>query len=196
MSATVGRRPRRPPPSYRPGQLLAKLARDLPDHRLEPVGSGARSSARFVPHSPGGPVLEAAERTERHALMGVTKIEFSCRLGGEAGRQRLRLRHTGALRRRGLTVRPDGEVADRLLADADAISALMPLDFRWFELRQDDRGWLAATELMGASEVALRLPPTRSYVRLSADQRDALIASFEALQRVMGRHDEPPRGIL
>lgn len=180
-------RSRRPPASYRPGRLLGHIDRDLPDHRMEPITAHA---ARFTPVVTG-PVLVVSERPESHPLMGVTAGEFRVDLGGPTGDARIRLRHTGALRRSGVAgdVRRGGADAEaflaRVLGDAGFLAAVMPLDFTELTLRQDADGWHAVATLMGASEVAMRLPPTRSYVRLSADQRDALVATFTALARLV-----------
>lgn len=180
-------RTRRPPASYHPGRLLGHIDRDLPDHRMERIAANA---ARFTPVVTG-PVLVVKERTERHPLMGVTAGEFQVDLAGPPGDAIIRLRHTGALRRSGLAgdVRRGGADAGALLAralgDDRLVAAVMPLDFTELTLRQDAGGWHALATLMGASEVAMRLPPTRSYVRLSADQRDALVATFSALARLV-----------
>lgn len=146
----------------------------------------AANAARFTPVA-NGPAFVVSERTERHPLMGVTSSEFRVDLGGPPGDALIVLRHTGALRRTGITgdVRRGNVDAKMLLVrvvgDDRLLDAVMPLDFTELALRQDADGWHVIAALMGASEVAMRLPPTRSYVRLSADQRDALVATFTAL---------------
>jgi hypothetical protein len=150
----------------------------------------AANAARFTPVT-NGPAFVVSERTERHPLMGVIASEFRVDLGGPPGDALIVLRHTGALRRTGITgdTRRGGVDAQALLArvlgDDRLLAAVMPLDFTQLTLRQDADGWHAVAVLMGASEVAMRLPPTRSYVRLSADQRDALVATFTALARLV-----------
>jgi hypothetical protein len=44
---------------------------------------------------------------------------------------------------------------------------------------------MARVELMGASHVAIALPPMRSYVRLYDDQREALLSTLAELGRAL-----------
>jgi hypothetical protein len=101
------------------------------------------------------------------------------------------LRHTGGLKRTGVTAvlleggdRGAG-VATALATDPGLAQALMPLDFTRFEVFCGPAGCRAEVELMGASLVAMALPPIRSYVHLYPDQRDAMISGFEAVRRVL-----------
>jgi hypothetical protein len=101
------------------------------------------------------------------------------------------LRHTGGLKRTGVTaVLLEGgdrgaAVASALATDPGLAQALMPLDFTRFEVFCGPAGCRAEVELMGASLVAMALPPIRSYVHLYPDQRDAMISGFEAVRRVL-----------
>jgi hypothetical protein len=61
----------------------------------------------------------------------------------------------------------------------------MPLDFTKFEIHGDAAGSRVRVELMGASHVAIALPPIRSYVHLYPDQRDAMVACIEHLARAI-----------
>jgi hypothetical protein len=167
------------PRSYRPGALVERLAHDLPGYEVARTGP---LSVRCRP--PGDcPPFDAVEVTERHALMGLTTVTFSCRLGGAPGSSRLRVRRTGAWRRRGVSVRPDGGSGAALLADRGFVEAIMPLDFRWFDVVRDRAGWSASTELTGPPKAATRLAAAGTY--LPADQRLALEGTFTALARVV-----------
>lgn len=69
-----------------------------------------------------------------------------------------------------------------LIADDETFTvSAMALDFTRFEVDRSGGGWLATVELMGASFVSLALPPMRSYVRLYADQRRALVDTLGVL---------------
>ena len=187
LLARLRGRSRRPPASYRPGALLDRLGRDLTGYRLERL---APDRARCLPVGQG-PSFLAVERTERHAFMGVTTSAFRLDAGGPPGDARIRLRHTGAVRRTGVigAVASGGGDAQRMLArlldDPGFVAAATPLDCTAFTVFRDADGWHAEIALMGGAEVAMRLPPSRSYVRLSADQRDALVATFAAVDRLL-----------
>lgn len=101
------------------------------------------------------------------------------------------LTHGGRLRRSGLAVIVEHggsraqRLADDLAIDDRLGQAAAPLDFTWFEIKGSDAGSRASLELMGASHVAMALPPTRSYIRLYPDQRDALFSTLTELGRVL-----------
>jgi hypothetical protein len=61
----------------------------------------------------------------------------------------------------------------------------MTLDFTRFELVRADGQWSSTIDLMGASYVSLALPPMRSYLRLHADQRQALVETLTALNSLL-----------
>lgn len=105
---------------------------------------------------------------------------------------RLRVHHTGRLRRGnpGVTVEHgSGEavgLAAALMSDAEFVAAVSSLDFTRFDLELEGDSCVTTVELMGATFVSIAFPPIRSYIRLHGDQRDALIASLVALERVVG----------
>ena len=72
-------------------------------------------------------------------------------------------------------------LAERIATAESFTSAAMTLDFTRFEVVRVDGVWSSTIELMGASFVSLALPPMRSYVRLHADQRQALVDTLTAL---------------
>jgi len=107
----------------------------------------------------------------------------------EAGDARIRLTHRGAWRRNGLNwkiLRGERALLQPLLArlDADDIlyTALMALDFHIFELIQDENGWRVETEPYGASEVVVRFPAMRRYIRLTREQARYLVNALARLQ--------------
>jgi len=60
--------------------------------------------------------------------------------------------------------------------------ALMALDFHMFELVQDHNGWRVETEPYGASEVVVRFPAMRRYIRLTREQARYLVNALARLQ--------------
>jgi hypothetical protein len=162
---------------------------DLPGFHRD---TGDDGRARFVPGD-GRPVLLVSSRVEKRFL-GRTEIAvFEADLGASMPEpSTIELRHTGGLRRSGVTaaVGQGGEVtqqlADRLSADPGLSQSLLPLDFTRFEIRSDRSSTTAQVELMGASLVAIALPPIRSYVHFYPDQREAMLKTFEMLTALLG----------
>ena len=146
---------------------------------------------RFVPVGEG-PVFELASRVERRFL-GRTEIAvFRADIDLSSPEEStVALRHTGGLKRTGVTaVLVEGDesgqrVAAALASDRRLAEALMPLDFTRFEVICGPAGCRAEVELMGASHVAIALPPIRSYVHLYPDQREAMTRGLEAVRRVV-----------
>lgn len=101
------------------------------------------------------------------------------------------LSHTGGLRRTGIDGKATkggdsaAKVARLLGSDRDLAEALLPLDFTRFEVGGDPSGSRAQLELMGASHVAMALPPIRSYVHLYPDQRDAMTRGLVRLRELL-----------
>jgi hypothetical protein len=165
--------------------LLTLVGGDLTGCRLE-----RRSGVHAVVTPPAGAPFDLEVRTDRRRLM--TLLSSAVSVGGAptGSRARVVLRHTGRVRRTGLEARihgaDDGEAAalrDRLLAEGELEAASIALDFTSFVVAPSGGRWRATLELMGGSHVRMMLPPTRSYVRLAADQRDALLATVAVLQR-------------
>lgn len=162
----------------------------MPDHSRQP-GEGVWAS--FAP-AKGTLPLEVASRIDKRFLgrteIAVFRTRYDVSLFDEST---VELRHTGSTRRSGLTARTKtgGEAASRLAealsTDRALTEAVLPLDFTRFEVGGDQTGCHARVELMGASHVAMALPPIRSYVHLHADQREALLAAFVEVGRVLRR---------
>jgi hypothetical protein len=174
------------------GQVSSRLASliegDLPGYQR---GVGEDGRVLYVPTG-GGPVLDVAARVERRFL-GRTEIAvFGADLNVPFPDQALiEMRHTGRLKRTGVTAKlaEGGEsarrVASNLASDRTVAEALQPLDFTRFEVSLDPNGCRVEMELMGASHVAIALPPIRSYVHLHPDQRAAMISGIEAVEGVI-----------
>lgn len=176
------------PPSARLARLVAG---DLPGHKRE-AGEGGR--LRFVPIE-GGPALEVSGRTERRFL-GRTEIAVfeSIFPAPIADSSTIEIKHSGRLKRSGLvaTVKTGGEasmrLAEAIAADGRLAEVSLPRDFTSFEVSVGTSGCRARVELMGASHVAIALPPIRSYVHLHPDQRESLIDTLVRLGEVLQEH--------
>ena len=173
------------PPSSR---LVALLEGDLPGHRRQTGGDGR---IRFV-SAEDGPALVVTSRIEKRFLgrteIAVFEVDLGVALPEEST---IELRHTGGFKRSGVTavVVEGGEdarrVAAALASDVAVSEALLPLDFTGFEVDGDPAGSLARVELVGASQVAIALPPIRSYVHLYPDQHEAMVKGIEEVRRVL-----------
>jgi hypothetical protein len=164
------------------------VATDLPGHTVERGPGGA---LLVTPPTPS-PRFVVDRRVERRFLGRTEIAQFSVRTESAfPERCHLRVRHTGGRRRTGLeaSVREGGQAADvmaeRVTKDDRLVQAAMPLDFTRFDIRSDSTGWETTVELMGATLVAIALPPVRSYVRLYPDQREALRGTLTELTRVL-----------
>ncbi|OLF53721.1 DUF3156 family protein [Pseudomonas chlororaphis] len=183
---------RRPPSGYRPGATLNQLCRDLPGLDWVPLAPGA---ARFA-WAEGGLVFEVQELPQAQFLMHLVVCEFRLQIPARPGpAARIDLRHTGAIRRQGFTAclkqgTPEewAELLQRLGSDPQLLEALLPLDFKRLQLRRGEQGWTVCLEHFGASEVVNRLPGFRRYIRLSAEQRGALLATFKRLRQLLDDH--------
>lgn len=178
----------RPPSGYRPGVTLGQLRRDLAGLECA-VASPTR--AQF---STGDLEFEVEERAQAQLLMHIVVCEFVLRVPSQQTEAaKIVLRHTGAIRRQGVAARlSEGSVQAmapllaRLHADAPLLAALLPLDFKRLELIRDAQGWQVRLEHFGASEVVNRLPGFRRYIRLTQEQRAALLATFTRLYSLLG----------
>ncbi|MEY9334964.1 hypothetical protein ABH911_005275 [Pseudomonas protegens] len=179
----------RAPSGYRPGLTLGQLRRDLAG-----LDFTAQSQVQGGFHCPqNGLRFEVQERAQAQFLMHIVACEWRLPVPCDTARQaRIRLRHTGAIRRQGVAARlltgEDAEWApllQRLCSDQRLLEHLLPLDFKHLELRRDTQGWQVHLEHFGASEVVNRLPGFRRYIRLSAEQRVALLGSFTELYKLL-----------
>lgn len=181
-----------PPQPQSRGDLLALVAADLSGCQVE-----RRTGMRAVVAPAGGPAFELEIRVDRRKLMTL-QISVVHVLGpATSARGRIVLRHTGQLRRTGLTTTVKGESCARtcamaeLLTDGELERVSLPLDFTSFTVGPHEGRWRASLELMGGSHVKMVLPPTRNYVRLAADQRDALLATTAVLRRLLDQATPP-----
>ncbi|OBZ23021.1 hypothetical protein BS643_02365 [Pseudomonas protegens] len=179
----------RAPSGYRPGLTLGQLRRDLAG-----LDFTAQSQVQGGFHCPqNGLRFEVQERAQAQFLMHIVACEWRLPVPCDTARQaRIRLRHTGTIRRQGVAARlltgEDAEWApllQRLCSDQRLLEHLLPLDFKHLELRRDAQGWQVHLEHFGASEVVNRLPGFRRYIRLSAEQRAALLGSFTELYKLL-----------
>jgi len=175
-----------PPRGYAPGVTLARVAHDLNGLRAR-----ALSPERWRFDQSGASWhFDVLERVQPQFLMHVVSSRFIMPVpGSEAGDARIALTHTGAWRRSGLNWRiKRGErtrlqpLLARLDADEMLREALMALDFHVFELAQDENGWRVETEPYGASEVVVRFPAMRRYIRLTRDHAQHLVNALARLQ--------------
>lgn len=174
--------------SDRPGRLLRLLEADLPGHRLHREGDRV---GRFQPTN-GGPALTVVERVERRFLGRNEVAQFRVTVPVESTEPaHLTVAHKGRLRREGVTVevkeggRREVALAGKVESDPGFVEAALPLDFTRFDLIRSTEKWTVTVELMGASHVSIALPPIRNYVRLFPEQREALLATLEALVRLL-----------
>ena len=172
------------PPSAR---LVALIEGDLAGYRRETGGEGW---VRFVPAGEGA-ALEVVSRIEKRFLGRTEVAVFRTDIDVSSAESIVALRHTGALKRTGVTaVLVEGDesgqrAAAALSSDRRLAEALMPLDFTRFDVIFGPAGCRAEVELMGASHVATALPPMRSYVHLYSDQREAMTRGLEEVRRVV-----------
>ena len=138
------------------------------------------------------PVILLEERVERRFLGRTEIARFITRsVTPFPSPARLVVRHTGNRKRTGVEVRnlDGGEtaaaVARLLEGRAEFVEAVLPLDFKRFEISHDGEAWVTSIELMGATYVKIDFPAMRSYVRLYPDQREALLATLSVVDSVM-----------
>lgn len=179
--------------STKPGlpssRLVTLLEGDLPGYRRE---TGDDGRIRFVPTDDGF-VLEVASRIEKRFLGRTEVAVFESDVGRSLPEKAtIELKHTGGIKRSGVTAAliEGGDAAQRvteaLASDARLADAVLSLDFTRFEILGDRIGCRARVELMGASHVAIALPPVRSYIHLYPDQREAMARGFAEIRRVLG----------
>lgn len=138
-------------------------------------------------------MIQVRERVERRFLgrNQIAGFRIAVPAAASAGPARLRVLHRGRLRRQGVEVEvlrggeEERSLARAVESDLAFAAAALPLDFTRFLLERSGGEWTAAVELMGATYVSLALPPMRNYVRLYPDQREALLAVFDALARLL-----------
>lgn len=182
----------RAPAGYRPGVTLGHLLRNLGQLQVQRMDT----AAALIGDPTCGWQAEVRECVEAHLLMHVVTCEFLLSVPAlQQGEVRLQLRHTGALRRTGVTAAyragdkaSFARVRQHLLGDQALLAALMPLDFKCLILECRNGRWQLALEHMGGSEVVNRMPAFRRYIQISPQQRAHLLSCLarfsESLQRI------------
>ncbi|WP_429616554.1 DUF3156 family protein [Serratia sp. 2723] len=183
---------RRDPPGYRPGTTMDRLANNLRPYACERV---AATQLRLT--LPQGPVIEVAEQVQSLFLAHIVTHRF--RLQGSIRFTEplvLNIITGGWLRRNGVIYRTKAkhDGARRLIAALQQYpqigDTLAKLDFRRATLTIKEGGWQLDIEHFAASEVVSRLPASRRYLRLEAEQRRLLLSSFLMVSQLMEKCDE------
>jgi len=174
------------PRNYVPGATLARVAHDLPGLCPQPITATcwqfSQIGARWH--------FAVSEQVHAQFLMHIVSSRFLMSVtDSAAGNARISLRHRGLWRRTGLNwkiKRGDSQYLETLLArlhaDQPLFEALMALDFQHFVLIQDDNGWHVEAQTYAASEVVMRFPAMRRYIRLEFDQAQHLLNALARLQ--------------
>nr|WP_274387960.1 DUF3156 family protein [Salsipaludibacter albus] len=162
---------------------------------MAPTAVDRVAVSRAVVEVDGRP-LELHVTTRGRLLLRITETAFVVtgpdRAAAGGRPVQLRVGHTGMARRTGIRVavenggEPARRLAARLRGSGDLVAAMLPLDFTDFTVVEEDGRLLARIVLMGASMTRMRVPPTTTYVRLHDDQRDALLATVDALDACFG----------
>ncbi|AYM93361.1 TPA: DUF3156 family protein [Serratia fonticola] len=183
---------RRDPPGYQVGTTLNRLTANLQPYACERV---AVNQLRLT--LPQGPVIEVAEQVQSLFLAHIVTHRF--RLQGNARFTEplvLNIITGGWLRRKGVIYRTKAkhEGARQLIATLQQYpqigDTLAKLDFRHATLTITEGRWQLDIEHFAASEVVSRLPASRRYLRLEAEQRRLLLSSFLMVSQLMEKCDE------
>lgn len=183
---------RRDPPGYQPGAALNRLANNLQPYACERLS--ANQLRLTLPQGPSINICEQVQSlflahivTHRFRLQGLTTLAEPLVLKVITG---------GWLRRNGVIYRTKAKhaSAQRLLTMLHQYpqigATLEKLDFRYVTLQVKDGGWQLEIEHFAASEVVSRLPASRRYLRLEAEQRRLLLSSFLMIGQLMEKCDE------
>gem|GEM_PF-182207 len=182
------------PRNYVPGATLTRLAHDLTGLTARPISATcwqfSQSGAKWN--------FTVSEQVQRQFLMHIVSSRFVMPVTqSNKGNACIHLRHSGLWRKTGLHWKIKyGDcpqlhaLLDQLNADHILYQALMDLDFHHFSLIQDNKGWRIEVETYAASEVIVRFPAMRRYIRLEFDQAQHLL---NALARLQGRLAAPKR---
>ncbi|WP_411751105.1 DUF3156 family protein [Serratia sp. (in: enterobacteria)] len=182
----------RDPPGYRPGTTLDRLVNNLRPYACERVAVG---QLRLT--LPQGPVIEVSERVQSLFLAHIVTHRF-CLQGCARFTDPLVLNIItgGWLRRNGVIYRTKAkhDSAQQLIAALRQYpqigGTLAKLDFRRATLTITEGRWQLDIEHFAASEVVSRLPASRRYLRLEAEQRRLLLSSFLMVSQLMEQCDE------
>lgn len=183
---------RRDPPGYQAGVTLNRLTANLQPYACERI---AANQLRLT--LPQGPVIEVAEQVQSLFLAHIVTHRF--RLQGSAcfsEPQVLNIITGGWLRRNGVVYRTKAkhDGARQLIAALQQYpqigDTLAKLDFRRATLTITEGRWRLDIEHFAASEVVSRLPASRRYLRLEAEQRRLLLSSFLMVSQLMEKCNE------
>lgn len=181
----------RDPPGYRPGVALDRLS-----HNLRPYACERLAASRLRLTLPQGPAIDVCEQVQSLFLAHIVTHRF--RLQGRTLLAEPLVLHIitgGWWRRNGVIYRTKArhDGAQRLLAMLhqypQIAATLEQLDFRRAVLSVQDGGWQLDIEHFAASEVVSRLPASRRYLRLEAEQRRLLLSSFLMIGQLMEKYD-------
>jgi hypothetical protein len=172
-----------PPSGYRPGVTLGHALQELRRCFRVDGSDGSRVTLR----TPGGELeILVRERIERHVLMHIVGLELvlhvpSASLPGAS----IEIRNTGMVFRTGIRCSLLAGLAGalqslvaRIESDRHFREVLMKLDFRRCRLEGVEGGWSVLIEPYGASEVVSRMPRFRRYIRMGAEQVEAVAEAF------------------
>ncbi|MBL5905665.1 DUF3156 family protein [Serratia fonticola] len=183
---------RRDPPGYQVGTTLNRLTANLQPYACELV---AVNQLRLT--LPQGPVIEVTEQVQSLFLAHIVTHRFRLQ-----GRTRfteplvLNIITGGWLRRNGVIYRTKAkhDGARQLIAALQRYpqieDTLAKLDFRRATLTITEGRWQLDIEHFAASEVVSRVPASRRYLRLEAEQRRLLLSSFLMVSQLMEKCDE------
>jgi hypothetical protein len=182
----------RDPSGYQPGTTMDRLANNLRPYACERV---AATQLRLT--LPQGPVIEVAEQVQSLFLAHIVTHRF--RLQGSTRFTEplvLNIITGGWLRRNGVIYRTKAkhDGARQLIAALQQYpqigETLAKLDFRRATLMITEGRWQLDIEHFAASEVVSRLPASRRYLRLEAEQRRLLLSSFLMIGQLMEKCNE------
>jgi hypothetical protein len=188
---SFGRRlqPGNSPRSHQPGRLLSLVAREFDGFQPDYPAPGR---AEFTA-ADNSLTFNLAERMEKQFLAYTVIAEFEYIVkGSEPGKGEIHLSHMGNLKRTGIHARikaggeRPGAAARQLTGDELFAQTILPLDFKYFYLILDERGWRIKTSQVGAAWVSMTFPPMRRYVPMGQDQVKTLLATFSRLQQLLG----------
>ncbi|KFK94990.1 MULTISPECIES: DUF3156 family protein [unclassified Serratia (in: enterobacteria)] len=183
---------RRDPPGYQPGATLNRLA-----HNLQPYACERLAGSQLRLTLPQGPTIDIYEQVQSLFLAHIVTHRFRLQ-----GRTRLaeplvlKVITGGWLRRNGVIYRTKAhhQGAQRLLAllhqYPQIAATLEQLDFRRVTFTVQQGLWQLEIEHFAASEVVSRLPASRRYLRLEAEQRRLLLSCFLMFSQLMEKCDE------
>lgn len=136
--------------------------------------------------------FEVVEKVNQRLLSRTEECEFQLRVPARVETTvTIYLNHTGRFSRTGIqaTVKRGGAtaqaLADHLLLDAAFVTAMLPLDCKYFHLTGDANGWLVQTGQMGAAWLAMRVPPMKRYIPMGKEQVQTLVQTLQRLDALL-----------